>query len=637
MATGIIPPYTPPPEWVAEETSGALGALGLLLVLRAFSSGAVALTGVEAVSDGVPAFKPPEWRNARTTLTWAAGLFAVLFVGISLLVSILGIIPDPSEDQTVLYLLTRHITGDGPYLIFVQVSTALILTLAANTSFADFPRLSSFLARDGFMPRQFGFRGDRLAFSTGIIALAGLAIVLLIGFGASVSALIPLYTLGVFVAFTLSQSGMVRRWWHRREPGWRRGLAINGLGAVTTGVIVLVVATSKFTSGAWLVMILVPLLVLLMWAIHVHYQRLELAVAPRSSRARQRAGSLAAGDRADRAPRPAHHWTPSPSRARSPRTRWRCTSPTMRGTRPSCASHWAELGGGAELVIVESPYRALIKPLLRYLDALQRQDPDRRLLVVLSEVVPKPLVGQLPAQPDRAASQAAPLLPAEHDRGGRAVPRAGGVGMGADSLRPMSRRARPSGTSEPVAPANPQASARPSKPSEPPIEVQELRERTERRGRLPGDRYVKVIEPFGEQFRRRASGHLIASEQVLRPVGMAGRTADMVRRVLIGQRIPTGKRGPRAHRAYQRACHLRLGQHLVIRLRHRGDHARPGPGRGRRPGADAAAHGRDRGGAGDRGDQLPADDPRLPQRRRLVHRGQRQPGRGPGWWRPPPC
>ena len=275
LAAGIIPPYTPPPEWVAEETSGALGALGLLLVLRAFSSGAVALTGVEAVSDGVPAFKPPEWRNARTTLTWAAGLFAVLFLGISLLVSILGIIPDPSEDQTVLYLLTRHITGDGPYLIFVQISTALILTLAANTSFADFPRLSSFLARDGFMPRQFGFRGDRLAFSTGIIALAGLAIVLLIGFGASVSALIPLYTLGVFVAFTLSQSGMVRRWWHRREPGWRRGLAINGLGAVTTGVIVLVVAASKFTSGAWLVMILVPMLVGLMWAIHVHYQRLS--------------------------------------------------------------------------------------------------------------------------------------------------------------------------------------------------------------------------------------------------------------------------------------------------------------------------------------------------------------------------
>ena len=388
LAAGIIPPYTPPPEWLAEEASGAAGALGLLLILRAFSSGAVALTGVEAVSDGVPAFKAPEWRNARTTLTWAAGLFAVLFVGISLLVSILGIIPDPSEQQTVLYVLTRHIAGDGPYLVFVQVATALILTLAANTSFADFPRLSSFLARDGYMPRQFGFRGDRLAFSTGIIALAGLAIVLLIGFEASVSALIPLYTLGVFVAFTLSQSGMVRRWWHRREPGWRRGLAINGLGAATTGVIVVVVAASKFTSGAWLVMILVPMLVALMWAIHVHYQRLELAVAPRSTarvsvparsplvivpiaRLDQPSLDAVAFARSIAPDALAVHITNDAESAAELRQRW------------------SELGGGAELVIVESPYRALIKPLLRYLDALQRQDPDRRLLVVLSEVVPR--------------------------------------------------------------------------------------------------------------------------------------------------------------------------------------------------------------------------------------------------------
>jgi amino acid transporter len=388
LATGIVPPYTPPPEWLAAETEGAAGALGLLLVLRAFSSGAVALTGVEAVSDGVPAFKPPEWRNARTTLTLAAGLFAVLFVGISLLVSLLGIIPDPDEQQTVLSILARHLTGDGAYLVFVQVATALILTLAANTSFADFPRLSSFLARDGFMPRQFGFRGDRLAFSTGIIALAGLAIVLLIGFRASVSALIPLYTLGVFVAFTLSQGGMVQRWWRRREPGWRRGLAINGLGAVTTGVIVAVVAASKFTAGAWLVMILVPMLVALMWAIHVHYRRLEVAVAPRSTarvsvpaqsplvivpvaRLDQPSLDAIAFARSIAADALAVHITNDAEAAAELRQRW------------------SELGGGAELVIVESPYRALIKPLLRYLDALQRQDPDRRLLVVLSEVVPK--------------------------------------------------------------------------------------------------------------------------------------------------------------------------------------------------------------------------------------------------------
>jgi amino acid transporter len=385
---GFIPPYTPPPEWLAAETGGAVGAVSLLLILRAFSSGAVALTGVEAISDGVPAFKPPEWRNARTTLTWAAILFAILFIGISSLVSLLGIVPDPSEQQTVLSILARHLTGDGWYLVLVQVSTALLLTLAANTSFADFPRLSSFLARDGFMPRQFGFRGDRLAFSTGIVALAAVAIGLLVAFGASVTALIPLYTLGVFVAFTLSQTGMVRRWWSRREAGWRRGLAINGLGATTTAVIVLIVAVSKFLAGAWLVMIMIPLLVALMWGIHVHYRRMEKAVgvADPASLLRSRAAPLVIVPIA-RLDRPsiealafarsissdplAVHITNDPATASELRLRW------------------GELPDPSELVIVESPYRALIGPLLRYLDALQRQDPNRRLLVVLSEVVPR--------------------------------------------------------------------------------------------------------------------------------------------------------------------------------------------------------------------------------------------------------
>jgi amino acid transporter len=388
VATGFVPPYTPPPDWLAAESAAGGSALGLLLILRAFSSGAVALTGVEAISDGVPAFKPPEWRNARTTLTWAAILFGVLFVGISLLVSALGILPDPDEKQTVLSILARHLTGDGWFLVLVQVSTALLLTLAANTSFADFPRLSSFLARDGFMPRQFAFRGDRLAFTTGIVALALVAIVLLVAFDASVTALIPLYTLGVFVAFTLSQSGMVRRWWSRREPGWRRGLAINGLGAATTGVIVLIVAASKFLAGAWLVMIMIPLLVGLMWSIHVHYRRLERAVAVRAPR------SLA------RPARPPLVIVPiarldQPSLealtfARSIATDALAVHITNDAEAAAeLRERWLELGGGAELVIVESPYRALIGPLLRYLDALQRQDPDRRLLVVLSEVVPR--------------------------------------------------------------------------------------------------------------------------------------------------------------------------------------------------------------------------------------------------------
>lgn len=385
LATGSLPQYTPPQEWLAIETSTQ--ALGLFLVLRAFSSGAVALTGVEAISDGVPAFKPPEWRNARITLTWAVILFGTLFVGISLLVSALGIVPDPTEQQTVLSVLTRHLMGDGAYLVIVQVATALLLTLAANTSFADFPRLSSFLARDGFMPRQFSMRGDRLAFSTGILALAGLAVVLLVAFEASVTALIPLYTLGVFVAFTLSQSGMVRRWWHRREPGWRRGFAINGLGAATTGVIVLIVASSKFLQGAWVVMLLVPILVLLLVGIRRHYRSVAAAIGAGShpvARTTTKPIVVVPIARLDMPALEALAFARSISSealavhvAYDPETAHELTNA------------WADVGGGTELIIVESPYRAMVGPFLRYLDALQQQDPDRRVLVILNEVVPR--------------------------------------------------------------------------------------------------------------------------------------------------------------------------------------------------------------------------------------------------------
>ena len=244
---GEVPAFVPPPDWTPVEQGTQV--LGLFLILRAFSQGAVALTGVEAISDGVPAFKPPEWKNARTTLTWAAIVFGILFVGIAFLVTKLGIQPDGSERNTVLSLLVRTLAGEGWVLVVAQVATALILVLAANTSFADFPRLSSFLARDGFLPRQFAFRGERLAFTTGIIALSAVAIALLIGFQASVSGLIPLYTLGVFIAFTLSQGGMLARWWTRREDGWRAGLAINGLGTATTAVVAVVVGTSNFFEG----------------------------------------------------------------------------------------------------------------------------------------------------------------------------------------------------------------------------------------------------------------------------------------------------------------------------------------------------------------------------------------------------
>ena len=384
--SGSVAEYVPPESWLEVEQGGQ--ALALFLILRAFSQGAVALTGVEAISDGVPAFKSPEWRNARTTLTWAAVIFAILFLGIAYLVVSIGIVPDPDERVTVLSQLVGHLTGSGVILVIAQVATALLLVLAANTSFADFPRLSSFLARDGFVPRQFAFRGERLAFTTGIVALSGLAIALLVGFNASVSGLIPLYTLGVFIAFTLSQGGMLVRWWRRHEPGWRAGLLINGLGTLTTAVVALVVGSSNFFQGAWLVMVLVPLLMLLLLGIRRHYREMEAALAldhiPEAEEVSAPPIVIVPIARLDRPARQAIafansisssavavHVTNDPDEADAMRERW---------------PDWA---GSTELVVVESPYRALIGPLLAYMDALQRQAPERPILVVLSEFVPQ--------------------------------------------------------------------------------------------------------------------------------------------------------------------------------------------------------------------------------------------------------
>jgi amino acid transporter len=385
--SGDLGRFDAPAAWLEDLESGGQ-VLGLFLILRAFSQGAVALTGVEAISDGVPAFKPPEWKNARTTLTWAAAIFGVLFLGIAFLATTTGIVPDPEEEQTVLSLLVRHIAGSGPILILAQVSTALLLVLAANTSFADFPRLSSFLARDGFLPRQFAFRGERLAFTTGILALSGMAIGLLFLFNASVSGLIPLYTLGVFIAFTLSQGGMLLRWYRRREPGWLRGMLINGLGALTTGVVMLVVGTSNFFQGSWLVIVLVPILMALLWGIRHHYRTLEQRLAldriPAGKEVAAEPIVIVPVARLDRTARQAIAFANSISR--------NATAVHITNTPESAAElreRWPDWAGETALVVVESPYRALVGPLLRYLDALQAQDPGRPVLVVLSEVVPR--------------------------------------------------------------------------------------------------------------------------------------------------------------------------------------------------------------------------------------------------------
>ena len=255
-------------------------------MLRAFSSGCTAMTGTEAISNGIPAFRPPESRNAAITLGFMALILGALFVGITVLASALGVLP--AESETVVSQIARRLFGTGLFYYLIQASTALILVLAANTSFADFPRLASLLARDRFVPRQFASLGERLVFSNGILVLAGFAALLIVIFGGDTHALIPLYAVGVFISFTLSQSGMVRHWWRKQGPGWRHRLVINGAGAVTTGVVTLVIAVTKFTHGAWIVVLVIPILVASFVAMRRHYE--DVALGTLAGRLRLAAG-----------------------------------------------------------------------------------------------------------------------------------------------------------------------------------------------------------------------------------------------------------------------------------------------------------------------------------------------------------
>ncbi|MGH2771551.1 MAG: APC family permease [Actinomycetota bacterium] len=272
LATGTLqefPSYPLPPE-------GQLQAVSVFMLLRAFSSGGAAVTGVEAISNGVPAFRQPEWKNARTTLMWMGTLLGSMVLLTSIMAVKIHVVPDPEEKVTVLAQIGRAVFGSSGVgtvaFIGLQVGTMLILVLAANTSFADFPRLASFHAGDHFLPRQLTRYGDRLVFSNGIIALSLLSALLVIMFKASVTRLIPLYAIGVFTSFTFSQSGMVVRHRRLRERGWRRGMTINGLGAVTTAVMTVVIAVTKFSGGAWIVLVSTPVILLLLLRVNHHYQ-----------------------------------------------------------------------------------------------------------------------------------------------------------------------------------------------------------------------------------------------------------------------------------------------------------------------------------------------------------------------------
>jgi amino acid transporter len=260
----------------SEATAVAGGSLTLFLLLRGFSSGAVALTGVEAISNGVPAFRPDKSKNAAATMVWMGVILGTLFFGVSVLAHHLH--PYPSKFETVISQMGRRVYGGGPIYVILQFSTAAILTLAANTAYADFPRLSSIIARDGFLPRQLATRGDRLVFSNGIVILAVLASILVVAFGGLTNALIPLYAIGVFTSFTLSQLGMVVHHRRVREEGWKRGMVINALGSFATAVVLLIVGVTKFAKGAWVPIAVVPLIIALFLAIKRHYDRVSRAL-----------------------------------------------------------------------------------------------------------------------------------------------------------------------------------------------------------------------------------------------------------------------------------------------------------------------------------------------------------------------
>jgi amino acid transporter len=389
-----------PHAYPVEQGMAAAG-LSLFLIMKAFASGCTAMTGVEAIANGVQAFKQPEALNARRTLTWMAGILLFLFLGTSALATLSHVTPyvklvggQPETVETIISQLARGIYGTGALYYLLQAGTALILVLAANTSYADFPRLGSFMAGDGYLPKALRDRGSRLVYSNGMILLTGMSILLLVVFGGETSRLIPLYAIGVFASFTLSQSGMVVHWWRNREPHWHWSMFVNGLGAVTTFVVLIVIASAKFTSGAWIVLLLVPILVAYFeWvkrmyvraaarvalpadeelefsyrshnAMHNHVVLLFSTIDRRLVRAVQYARTIKAdvveglfvdvtGDKAD-----------------------------------AVRAEWERLELGYKLTVIESPYREIIDPIRDYICAIPRPTHDHVVTVILPEFVPE--------------------------------------------------------------------------------------------------------------------------------------------------------------------------------------------------------------------------------------------------------
>lgn len=396
--SGTLGPVIDPPHVESLHTE----PLTVFLLLRAFSNGTTALTGVECISNGVKAFKEPRAHNAAITMIWMSTILGVLFVGITYLLGVIGAVP--SEQETVISQLARTAFGNRGLLYLGTIAaTTIILVLATNTAFADFPRLSAIIAEDGYMPRQLAYRGSRLVFSRGIISLTAIASILIVLFNASVTALIPLWAVGVFLSFTLSQAGMARHWWRSRRPvdqvpvkqeylpydrGWGWKLFINGLGAVTTAFVTLIFAFTKFLDGAWIIVLLLPTLVFSFFAVHRHYQNLARDLSlenygqpPPAKRHRVivtvasvHRGALEALDY-----------------ARALSNDVTAVHVAMEEEKKEILQRkWSWWGKGVRLVVIDSPYRTFLEPFLEYIDHLSSiLQPNERLTIVVPQFTPK--------------------------------------------------------------------------------------------------------------------------------------------------------------------------------------------------------------------------------------------------------